>query len=142
MPPKFARMPDRADYASSKDNERVSLLDDHDSDEDFFLRGPSVNPSKLCSDPKLAKLQNQVDDVVDVMKSNVGKVLERGEKLEDLQDKSDSLAGNSDMFRSRAKGLHRTMYWKNCRMKLILALIVVILLAVIIIPIIIKTQQN
>ena len=36
----------------------------------------------------ICRLQNQVDDVVDVMKSNVGKVLERGEKLEDLQDKS------------------------------------------------------
>jgi hypothetical protein len=34
------------------------------------------------------RLQNQVDEVVDIMQSNIGKVMERGEKLEDLQDKS------------------------------------------------------
>jgi hypothetical protein len=34
------------------------------------------------------RLQGQVDEVIDVMKDNVGKVLERGDRLEDLQDKS------------------------------------------------------
>ena len=34
------------------------------------------------------RLQNQVDEVVDVMQNNIGRVMERGERLEDLQDKS------------------------------------------------------
>jgi Synaptobrevin len=36
----------------------------------------------------LYRLQNQVDEVVDIMQTNIGKVMDRGEKLEDLQDKS------------------------------------------------------
>ena len=28
---------------------------------------------------------------------------------------SDHLAHNSDMFRSKAKALHKTMWWKNCK---------------------------
>ena len=36
----------------------------------------------------VARLRGQVDEVVDVMKSNVSKVVERGDRLEDLQDKS------------------------------------------------------
>lgn len=37
----------------------------------------------LCS-----SVQNQVDEVIDVMQENITKVIERGERLDDLQDKS------------------------------------------------------
>lgn len=40
----------------------------------------------VCYD--CTRLQNQVDEVVDIMQSNIGKVMERGDRLEDLQDKS------------------------------------------------------
>ena len=45
----------------------------------------SVNDIYTCLSHRI---QSQVDDVVDIMKSNVNKVLERGDRLEDLQDKS------------------------------------------------------
>jgi len=35
-----------------------------------------------------ARLQGQVDEVVGIMKDNVGRVIDRGDRLEDLQDKS------------------------------------------------------
>ena len=31
---------------------------------------------------------------------------------------TDSLASNSDIFRNRAKALHKNMWWKNCRVSL------------------------
>ncbi|XP_012943839.1 vesicle-associated membrane protein 4 [Aplysia californica] len=133
MPPKFARMPDNSDFGRSQEAERRGLLDGNsDDDEDFFLRGPKVNTGQLRSDRKVSQLQNQVDDVVDIMKSNVNKVIERGDRLEDLQDKSESLSSNSDMFRSRAKSLQRNMWWKNCRMRIILAVIVIIIIGIIV----------
>jgi vesicle-associated membrane protein 4 len=33
-------------------------------------------------------VQSQVDEVIDVMQENISKVIDRGERLEDLQDKS------------------------------------------------------
>lgn len=33
-------------------------------------------------------VQSQVDEVIDVMQENISKVIERGERLDDLQDKS------------------------------------------------------
>ncbi len=33
-------------------------------------------------------MQKEVDSVIDVMRDNVGKVLDRGNKIEDLEDKS------------------------------------------------------
>ena len=39
----------------------------------------------------LDRLQGQVHEVVDVMRDNIGKVMDRGDRLEDLQDKSGGL---------------------------------------------------
>lgn len=138
MPPKFTRAPG----AGYKDVERQALLDADSEEDDFFLNGPRVN-TKRIADPKMSRLRGQVDDVVDVMKSNVSKVVERGDRLEDLQDKSDSLASNSDIFRNRAKALQKNMWWKHCRMRIIIALVIIVILAVIIIPIIVsQTNKN
>lgn len=30
----------------------------------------------------------------------------------------ESLSDHSDMFRTRAKGLHRQMWWKNCKVRI------------------------
>ncbi|CAK8675971.1 unnamed protein product [Clavelina lepadiformis] len=72
-----------ASYGKSKpkgSSERVALLDDYESDDDdFFLNGPST-----ASD-KVKRVQNQVNEVVGVMQTNIGKVMDRGERLEDLQ---------------------------------------------------------
>ncbi|CAG5135659.1 unnamed protein product [Candidula unifasciata] len=133
MPPKFVRLPESSDLSRSQDAERRGLLDDTSDNEDFFLTGPKVNTERLRSDHKMTQLKGQVDDVVDIMKSNVNKVIERGDRLEDLQDKSESLSSNSDMFRTRSKSLHKAMWWKNCRMKLILALVLAVIIAIIII---------
>lgn len=40
-------------------------------------------------------MQSQVDEVIDVMQENISKVIERGERLDDLQDKSGE--SHSDM---------------------------------------------
>ncbi|KAK7487383.1 hypothetical protein BaRGS_00021345 [Batillaria attramentaria] len=115
MPPKFARIPGSSDVASSSVSERRGLLDGDSDDEDFFLRGP---------------------------RDNVNKVVERGDRLEDLQDKSDSLAGSADMFRSRSKSLHSSMWWKNCRMRILLAIVILIIVLVITIPIIVHFTSD
>ncbi|XP_060065721.1 vesicle-associated membrane protein 4-like [Ylistrum balloti] len=142
MPPKFVRNPGSGDYASSRSAETRALLEAGSDEEDFFLQGPNVKTNSLREDPKINRLQNQVDDVVGIMKDNMGKVIDRGDRLEDLQDKSDNLASNSDLFRSRSRDLRKSMWWKNCKMKIILVLVIVIILAVIIIPIIASHTGN
>ncbi|PVD22300.1 hypothetical protein C0Q70_18114 [Pomacea canaliculata] len=143
MPPKFVRNPGTSEYASSAEIERRALLDGDSDEEDFFLKGPKVRTGNLRTDPKLSQVRGQVDDVMGIMKDNVGKVLDRGDRLEDLQDKSDNLASNADMFRSRSRNLHHTMWWKNCRMKILVAIVILIIILVILIPIIIHyTSQK
>ncbi|KAK2155203.1 hypothetical protein LSH36_246g02054 [Paralvinella palmiformis] len=115
MPPKFKK-----EYEGSREPERQALLDFASDEDDFFLRGPNAQPDRLLgksrtSDPKLSRLQNQVDEVIDVMQDNIGRVIDRGECLEDLQDKSEDLSSNADTFRIRAKGLRNKMWWKQCK---------------------------
>uniref|UniRef100_A0A8D2MDF7 Vesicle associated membrane protein 4 n=1 Tax=Zonotrichia albicollis TaxID=44394 RepID=A0A8D2MDF7_ZONAL len=111
--------------------QRNLLEEDSDEEEDFFLRGPSGARFGPRND-KIRHVQNQVDEVIDVMQENITKVIERGERLDDLQDKSDSLSDNAAAFSKRAKHLRRQMWWRDCKMKAIIAMVVVILLLVII----------
>lgn len=53
----------------------------------FFLRGPP-GPGFGPRNDKIKHVQNQVDEVIDVMQENITKVIERGERLDELQDKS------------------------------------------------------
>lgn len=47
--------------------------------------GSSSNPS---GNPKTAAIQQQIDDTVGIMRENITKVAERGERLDSLQDKT------------------------------------------------------
>ncbi|KAB0377573.1 hypothetical protein FD755_012017, partial [Muntiacus reevesi] len=60
-------------------------------------------------------VQNQVDEVIDVMQENITKVIERGERLDELQDKSESLSDNATAFSNRSKQLRRQMWWRGCK---------------------------
>ncbi|XP_035870948.1 vesicle-associated membrane protein 4 isoform X2 [Phyllostomus discolor] len=121
MPPKFKRHLNDDDVTGSVKSERRNLLeDDSDEEEDFFL------------------VQNQVDEVIDVMQENITKVIERGERLDELQDKSESLSDNATAFSNRSKQLRRQMWWRGCKIKVIVALVAGILLLVIIILTVMK----
>uniref|UniRef100_A0A8C8DPJ1 Vesicle-associated membrane protein 4 n=1 Tax=Oryzias sinensis TaxID=183150 RepID=A0A8C8DPJ1_9TELE len=135
MPPKFKRHLDDEEVTGSVRSERRNLLEeDSDEEEDFFLLESGNFSLNTC----FFSVQSQVDEVIDVMQENISKVIERGERLDDLQDKSESLSDNASAFSSRAKQLHRRMWWRDMKMKIIVALVVIALLLVIIIPVIIR----
>ncbi|XP_059369087.1 vesicle-associated membrane protein 4-like isoform X1 [Carassius carassius] len=140
MPPKFKRHLNDDEVTGSIRSERRNLLEeDSDEEEDFFLRGPT-GPRFGGQNEKIKQVQSQVDEVIDVMQENISKVIERGERLDELQDKSESLSDNASAFSSRAKQLHRRMWWRDMKIKMIIALVVVILLLVIIIPVILRNR--
>jgi len=77
------------------------------------------------------QLQNQVDEVRDVMTQNIDKILKRGDRLEDLVDKTTELETTAIQFNHTAKKVKRKMWWKNTKMTLILVVVVVIIIAII-----------
>ena len=56
---------------------------------------------------KIDEIQKDLDETKEVMVQNVNKLLERGEKIEDLINKSEDLSYSSKAFSKRTKELNR-----------------------------------
>ncbi|XP_036416027.1 vesicle-associated membrane protein 3 [Colossoma macropomum] len=82
---------------------------------------------------RLQQTQAQVDEVVDIMRVNVDKVLERDQKLSELDDRADALQAGASQFETNAAKLKRKYWWKNCKMWAILIAVIIIIIVIIII---------
>ncbi|XP_039652257.1 vesicle-associated membrane protein 3, partial [Perca fluviatilis] len=82
---------------------------------------------------RLQQTQAQVDEVVDIMRVNVDKVLERDQKLSELDDRADALQAGASQFETSAAKLKRKYWWKNCKMWAILIAVIVIIIIIIVI---------
>ena len=102
-------------YAFNADFERV-------------LQAQMDHYNRLKDDDKVSKINNQISEVRSVMIENIDRVLERGEKIELLVDKSDELDQHAFKFKSHARDLKRMMWWKNVRTILIILFILTIII--------------
>lgn len=76
----------------------------------------------------LSNARKEIDNVKDIMTENIERVLERGERIDLLVDKTDRLGGSARDFRVRSRGLRRQMWWKNVRIMVLLVVVVIFLL--------------
>lgn len=88
--------------------------------------------SQSAPPSKLSQVQDQVNDVQVILKDNINKVLERGEKLDDLIDKTDDLRATADSFQKTSTRVARKYWWKNIKMMIIIGVIVTIIIILII----------
>ncbi|XP_015607263.1 vesicle-associated membrane protein 2 [Cephus cinctus] len=93
--------------------------------------GPRT-PQQGASSKKLQQTQAKVDEVVGIMKVNVEKVLERDQKLSELDNRADALQQGAAQFEQQAGKLKRKYWWKNLKMMIIIGIICVIILIIII----------
>ncbi|CAI6228594.1 unnamed protein product [Periconia digitata] len=75
----------------------------------------------------LRTAQREIDGVREIMTENIERVLERGERIDLLVDQTDRLGSSARDFRVRSRGLKRRMWWKNVKLMVLLALVVVFL---------------
>jgi len=84
---------------------------------------------------KLAKVKAQVSEVKGVMMENIEKVLDRGEKIELLVDKTENLRFQAQDFQKQGTQLRRKMWFQNMKVKLIVLGIVVALILIIVLSV-------
>uniref|UniRef100_A0A6V7QTG6 Vesicle-associated membrane protein 726 n=1 Tax=Ananas comosus var. bracteatus TaxID=296719 RepID=A0A6V7QTG6_ANACO len=84
---------------------------------------------------KLAKVKAQVSEVKGVMMENIEKVLDRGEKIELLVDKTENLHSQAQDFRQQGTTMRRKMWLQNMKIKLIVLGIVIALILIIILSV-------
>ncbi|KAL6561863.1 hypothetical protein OROGR_002870 [Orobanche gracilis] len=84
---------------------------------------------------KLAKVKAQVSEVKGVMMENIEKVLDRGEKIEILVDKTETLHDQAQGFRKAGTQIRRKMWLQNMKIKLIVLAIIIALILIIVLSI-------
>ncbi|KAK4408211.1 Vesicle-associated membrane protein [Sesamum angolense] len=84
---------------------------------------------------KLAKVKAQVSEVKGVMMENIEKVLDRGEKIELLVDKTENLRSQAQDFRTQGTKMRRRMWLQNMKIKLIVLAIIVALILIIVLSV-------
>ena len=115
-------------------SERQELLgNQHDDDDDFFLNGPQVGRNMRDPEGKLGSLRKQVEDVTEAMSANVRQMMDRGDRLDDLQMRSERLNEAGTEFRDGSFRIQRKMWWENTKAKMIAGGTAVTVLVVIII---------
>ncbi|KAF9976036.1 hypothetical protein BGZ65_007996, partial [Modicella reniformis] len=84
---------------------------------EYYSTDPNVDAIK--------HVQGDIEQVKDVMVQNIERVLERGERIELLVDKTDNLNQQAFIFKRRSSVLKKSMWWKNVKLTVILTLIVI-----------------
>ncbi|KAL9100847.1 MAG: hypothetical protein Q9163_003837, partial [Psora crenata] len=69
----------------------------------------------------ISNAQREIDSVRGIMTENIERVLERGERIDLLVDKTDRLGVGARDFRVRSRGLKRRMWWKNVKLMVLMA---------------------
>ncbi|MBN3300651.1 vesicle-associated membrane protein 2 [Amia ocellicauda] len=94
---------------------------------------PPAQPPNTTSNKRIQQSQAQVKEVVDVMRMNMEKVMERDTKLSELDDRADALQAGASQFETSAAKLKRKNWWKNCKMMIILGGVCAVILIIIIV---------
>mmetsp|Transcript_28954 Transcript_28954/g.112667 ORF Transcript_28954/g.112667 Transcript_28954/m.112667 type:complete len:103 (+) Transcript_28954:982-1290(+) len=93
----------------------------------------------LCSEynvvenvDKITGVQSQVDDVKNVMQSNISNVLQNQENLNVLLDKSDAMRNEANAFSRNAGSAKKKFWWQNVKLMIIIGVLVAVLIAIIV----------
>lgn len=95
----------------------------------------------LAEVDKLAAVAKKVDSVKLVMQENVDIALQNCVKLESIERAAEELQQQAGVFKRNANELKKKMWWKNIKMKLIIAAVVLVILGIIIGVIVLMTKK-
>lgn len=77
---------------------------------------------------KAREVQREIESVKDIMSQNIERVLERGERIDLLVDKSSHLNSSSLAFRKRSQAVKRQMWWQKQRTTALIGLTIFFLI--------------
>ncbi|KAL9377128.1 hypothetical protein Peur_031248 [Populus x canadensis] len=86
-----------------------------------FSRILSQQMDHFSNDPnadRLNRLQGEMSHVRSVMIDNIDRVLQRGDRLALLVEKTSTLQGNTIRFRRQTQRFRNTQWWRNFKLKL------------------------
>jgi len=78
-----------------------------------------VSDEQPRADDKIRRVRGEVEEVKQVMTDNIDRILERGDKIELLVDKSQDLSEQANKFKKSSTQLRRNMWWRNAKLQAI-----------------------
>lgn len=80
----------------------------------------------------LQKTKQQADEIVEILYENVSKVMERQEKLEDLNYNAETLEKQASVFKKQAVDVKRKKKWANVKTKIVTGIVILVFVLLII----------
>lgn len=84
------------------------------------------------SQKNLELTKNKVDEVVDIMRQNVQKIVDRGQNLTEVENRTEALRQSAMQFQDQSQKLQRKQWWANTKMKITLGVVGIILIIIIV----------
>jgi len=96
-------------------------------------RGPSSSSVGNRNDPhqKLYEVQQKVEDVKGVMHKNIELSLDRGAKLDVMEEKAENLESQSRKFQQKSTAVKRHFCCQNIKMTIMLIVVIAIIALII-----------
>lgn len=66
------------------------------------------------------------------MQVNIDKIMQRGQNLDYLEDRSEMLSSNANEFRVGARRISRKMWWNNMKINIIIGIVILAIILIII----------
>lgn len=94
--------------------------------------GSQAQGQQLPGGAKIKELQDDVNQLTSVMQTNINKVLERGDRMDTLNERSELLSSRANEFRINSRNISRKFWWQNFRFQLTIGVVVLALIVIII----------
>ncbi|KAJ8610179.1 hypothetical protein CTAYLR_008742 [Chrysophaeum taylorii] len=91
---------------------------------------------------QLGRTLEKVEGVKMIMQENIEIALKNCVSLEAIDKQAEDLQAQAGVFKTRAKAVRNKMWWKLCKMRLMVAGVIIIILVVIIVPLVTMSQNK
>eukprot|EP01106_Pelomyxa_sp_JSP_P009464 TRINITY_DN2571_c0_g1_i2.p1 TRINITY_DN2571_c0_g1~~TRINITY_DN2571_c0_g1_i2.p1 ORF type:complete len:104 (-),score=48.61 TRINITY_DN2571_c0_g1_i2:77-343(-) len=85
-----------------------------------------------------------VEETKGIMAQNIDTMLQHHEKLQDIEEQSDTMAQQAQVFKKQATEIKNVMWWQNCKCIALMVvggcIAVAIVLVVIVVPIVLLVK--
>ncbi|KAJ4754396.1 hypothetical protein LUZ62_088801 [Rhynchospora pubera] len=92
---------------------------------DYFSNDPSAD--------RMNRIKGEMSQVRNVMIENIDKVLERGERLEVLADKTANMQGTTMRFKRQARRFRNTVWWRNVKLTVALIFLLLVIIYIVLV---------
>lgn len=103
-----------------------------------LLKGYVDKYQDLKGVSKIADVQGDVDEIKLEMQDNIRKMVKNVDDVNELGNKSNKIKDNAALFKNNATELKRTTWWQNCKLTIIIVVLVIGVTLAIVLPIVLK----